>query len=219
MIFFLVWDVNKNEQRLQAVTSFCLQVLLQQDAASNTIWVINMSNAVPKVKVSRREPSYLDLLTGQHSYTVVHRQNPHLGRKAMTEFHFLKRSRLLHVLTPFIELSVAATSPQRWQARRKLEIRSSSHKSLQSPKGTQNTSEWFPLITDQQWRHLRNQPDIQISNPESHTTSRPDAAPNGWKSWQTGWCVQADRTITARMHNGRLLIDNLQAPRWQETHH
>ena len=60
-------------------------------------------------------------------------------------------------------LLVAATSPQPSQERRKLEIRSSSHKSLQSPKGPRNTSKRFPLTRisamtwqSQQCAHISN---------------------------------------------------------------
>lgn len=70
--------------------------------------------------------------------------------------------------TPFFlswaSLFVAATCPQLRQERRKLEIRSSSHKSLQSPKGPQNTSKRFPLTTDQPLHSSNSAPTFHIDN-------------------------------------------------------
>ncbi len=90
--------------------------------------------------------TYLNLLKENYRHGCVHEKRPIKSRFMPTARPYSKLIRDGSFCHSPLRASVfvAVTSRQPRQERRKLEIRSSSHKSLQSPKGPQNTSNGFP---------------------------------------------------------------------------
>ena len=128
------------------------------------------------------------------------------------------------LILPHFSVFVAATSPQLRQERRKLEIRSSSHKSLQSPKGPQNTSVRFPLTRSATTLEKSHTFQIDTYEGETHCYRTPRCTVCVWVGelqehifsacHGSNWlCVQIEHRNKAHIKNWCLLIDPLN---WQQ---